>query len=258
MKREICKTFCESITVNDIAGGLGISSNAFSVHGDPAGIYAMGPDADGMWVLDDGGWILPIVISSGFDISSPARMSALVEILSSVDMTLDEDSLEIRSHRICSEDVPRAAISMFLAISRVADLAHWTQERVRSTFKEDVRLRLSASLPDGVMMELDAVPDERVRDIRADIVLRSPNYPPVAIYLVQNDSAMFEAMLLKSETKALSGRPRVAAILEKENSGSSKVRVSAVNRLDAWAVFSGEQEMAIERVMAEVQAPRIH
>ncbi|REF69622.1 hypothetical protein BDD41_2332 [Paracoccus versutus] len=146
----------------------------------------------------------------------------------------------------------------FSTISRVADLALWTHERVRSTFKEDVKAKLEASLPEGVTMEIDGVPDDRVKDLRADVVLRSPGVAPVALYLVQSDVPLFEAMLLKSETKGLPGRPRVAALLEKEQSGTAKTRLRAVNRLDAWAIYAGEDDSAVERIREELQHPALN
>ncbi|WP_207464494.1 DUF1828 domain-containing protein [Paracoccus fontiphilus] len=227
----------------------------FQANGDPVGIYAIGPDRNGLWRLDDGGWILPMVISSGYDIASSQRRDALSAIVSSNGLQFDEDALEIHSAMLTAQEVPAAAVRFFSTISRVADLALWTHDRIRSTFKDDVKAKLEAMLPEGVTMEFDAIPDERVKDLRADVVLRSPGVAPVALYLVQSDVPLFEAMLLKSETKGLPGRPRVAALLEKEQSGTAKTRLRAVNRLDAWAVYSGEDESAVERIREELEHP---
>ncbi|WGR58004.1 DUF1828 domain-containing protein [Paracoccus versutus] len=258
MKQEICHAFCDSISVHEIPGGLGISSTMFQANGDPAGVYAIGPDANGLWRLDDGGWILPMVVSSGYDIHSPQRRDALSAIITSGGLFLDEEGLEIHSAMLKAPEVPAAAVRFFSTISRVADLALWTHERVRSTFKEDVKAKLEASLPEGVTMEIDGVPDDRVKDLRADVVLRSPGVAPVALYLVQSDVPLFEAMLLKSETKGLPGRPRVAALLEKEQSGTAKTRLRAVNRLDAWAIYAGEDDSAVERIREELQHPALN
>ena len=47
MKQEICKAFCDSVTVTTLPRGYGISTNLFEIEGDPAGIYAIGPDSTG-------------------------------------------------------------------------------------------------------------------------------------------------------------------------------------------------------------------
>lgn len=77
MKHEICKAFCDSVTVTELPCGFGISTTLFQIEGDPAGLYAVGPDDRGLWRLEDAGWLVPGLIASGYDLSSEQRKAAL-------------------------------------------------------------------------------------------------------------------------------------------------------------------------------------
>ncbi len=252
MKHDICKAFCDSVKVSELAGGFGISSTLFSVNGDPAGIYVTGPSENNKWRLDDGGWLLPIVISSGFDISSNNRARSLNEILASTGLQLDEDDLEIFIENIDAEAVPSASVQFLASLSRIADLGAWNQERIKSTFREDVKERLETLLSDDILIEEESAPDPRASDLKADLVLRPASGRPVALYLAQTDVPLLEAMLLRSETSELQERPIVTAIMERENSATKKTRTRAHNRLDVVTIYDGDQQAAIARVAQEL------
>lgn len=257
MKQEICKAFCDSVEVAELPGGLGISSKLFSLYGDPAGIYAIGPDVHGLWRLDDGGWVLPNVIASGFDLEAENRQRALQSILDSASICLDTDALELYAANVRQQDLPATAIRFLAALVRVADLDQWTQDRVRSTFREDVKAGLAKLLPE-IEIEENAVADERRADLRADLVLRAKDKPAVALYLAQQDIPLLEAMLLRSETASLSDRPLVAAILEKETAVTKRTRTRAVNRLDLVAIYQDDQAAALEHIASQAGSERIH
>lgn len=134
-----------------------------------------------------------------------------------------------------------------------------TTDRVRSTFKEDVRAALSSSLPKNVEVSEHAPATEESADLRADLVLRQEGRVPVALYLAQNDLALVEAMLLRSETQNSAGeRPLVFAMLERENVVSKHTRTRAHNRLDAVGIYEGDEKQAVAKVVDFViHAPSI-
>lgn len=255
MKQEICKAFCDSVTVTKLPSGYGISTTLFEIEGDPAGIYAIGPDNTGHWRLEDAGRLLPYLIASGYDLSSDHRKAALATILETADAQLDDDGLEIVTGPIAQSAIPSHAIRLLVALVRVSDLAQMTAERVRSTFKEDVRTALATSLPQQIEIVENASADERSADLRADLVLRQVGHAPVALYLAQNDLSLVEAMLMRSETHAFGGaRPLVAALLERESAVSKHTRTRAMNRLDTVGVYDGDERQAIAKVVQFVAA----
>lgn len=257
MKELICKAFCDSVKVVELPGGngLGISSSMFDVHGDPAGVYAI-KSKGGTWRLDDSGWVAPMLSASGFDLSSAQRMQVFEEILERSGLRFDAESLEIFADNVAEKDVPATAVRFFSALSKVSDLGGWSQDRVRSTFREDVTASLRSVLPGVSITEIDT-PDPRAPDLVADIVLRASGQPPVALYLAQNEVSLLEAMLLRSETGGLPDRPKVAAIMEREKSAPAKTRTRAHNRLDVVAIYEGDAQAAIARIAEEV-SPGTH
>ncbi len=259
MKQEICKAFCDSVTVTTLPRGYGISTNLFEIEGDPAGIYAIGPDSTGHWKLEDAGRLLPFLIASGYDLSSEHRKAALSAILESANAEFNEDGLEIVTGPIPQSEIPAHAIRLLAALVRVSDLVQMTAERVRSTFKEDVRTELAKSLPANIEILDNAAADEQIADLHADLVLRQEGHAPVALYLSQNDLSLVEAMLMRSETQTSGdARPLVAALLERENAVSKHIRTRAMNRLDAVGVYEGDEKQAVAKVVQFVtRAPKI-
>ncbi len=259
MKQEICRAFCDSVTVTELPCGFGISTSLFQIDGDPAGLYAIGPDSTGHWKLEDAGWLLPGLIASGYDLSTENRKAALAVILNAADAQLDEDALEIVTGPISKADIPKSAIRLLVALARIADLAGMTAERVRSTFKDDVKAALASTLPDSVEIDEHAAATDMSADLRADLVFRQVGRVPVALYLAQNDLSLVEAMLLRSETQASTeARPLVFAMLERENAVSKHTRTRAHNRLDAVGIYEGDEKQALAKVVQFVtNAPRI-
>lgn len=258
MKELICKAFCDSITVTDLPRGIGfgLSSSMFEAFGDQAGVYAIGPDKQGKWRLDDSGWVAPMLTSTGYDLGTPSKQEVFSEIVSGSGLEFDSDSLEIYVEGVSETDVPATAIKFFSALTRIAELAKWTTERIRSTFRSDVAASLRALLPDVKILE-NAPADDRVPDLLADLVLQAPNQPSVALYMAQSDVSLLEAMLLKAETAGLSGRPKVVAIMEREKSAPQKIRTRAHNRLDIVTVYEGDGPAAVRRIAEEVTS-RVH
>jgi hypothetical protein len=258
MKELICKAFCESITVADLPRGIGfgLSSSMFEAFGDQAGVYAIGPDKQGKWRLDDSGWVAPMLSSTGFDLGSHAKLDIFLDIVSGSGLEFDPDSMEIYADGVAEADVPATAIKFFSTLMRIAELAKWTSERIRSTFRSDVAATLRELLPD-IHIHENAPADLRVPDLLADLVLEAPNQPKVALYLAQSDVSLLEAMLLKAETANLSGRPKVVAIMERERSAPLKIRTRAHNRLDIVTVYEGDGPAAVRRIAEEV-GNRVH
>lgn len=257
MKQELCKAFCDSVRVTELPCGFGISTTLFEIEGDPAGLYAVGPDSTGHWKLEDAGRLLPSLVASGYDLSSDQRKKALTAILETAGATFDEGGLEITTGPISKSDIPAHAIRFIGALVRVSDLVQMNADRVRSTFKEDVRAALLRSLPSGIEIFENAAADDRIADLRADLVMRQSGRAPVALYLAQSDLSLVEAMLLRSEAQSVDARLQVAALLERENSVSKHTRTRALNRLDSVGIYEGDERQAVAKVVQFVaHAPK--
>lgn len=253
MKAEICRAFCDSVTVTRLPHGYGLSTNLLLIDGDPAALYVLGPDPDGRFVLQDAGLLVPDLISSGADVTTSTRREALDAILQTAAARLDEDEMTVTTGPVVADLVPATAFRLLTALVRVADLGRMTRERVRSTFKEDVRAALRAQLDPSIMIEADAPITSVLPEFVADVVIRRSGRVPVALYLAQQDVTLIEAMLARSETgyRMNGARPVVAAMLERESSVSRINRTRAGNRLDVLTVYQDDDAAAVRRV-AEV------
>lgn len=250
MKPLICEAFCETVTVTEMTGGVGVSSNLLEINGDPISIYAIGPDDEGHWRLDDAGLTLPFIEASGFDLSADARQSALARVLSPAGAAFDLTEMEIFAPGVAEAELPRRLLQFMLCLVRVADLVNLSVERVKSTFREDFKRELRDRLPQNIRLDENVAPHPAAADVVADVLLSARDRQPLAVFLVQSDIALMEAMLLKAESKGKDAAPGVAAVMERETGASAAKRRRALNRLDRVLVYEGDELAAVDALIA--------
>lgn len=256
MKQEICKAFCNSITVRDVPAGLALSTTVASINGDPIGLYVVGPLDDGRYRLEDSGLIMPSLFAMGADIENETRRQAFDEMLAEYNASFDEDTMEIVSDPLVMSDVPAAAIRFVSLLLRVSDLALMAHDKAASTFKNDARSRLIARIAQSADIQEGGALSDDLAEWEPDLVIRAPDREPVALFLVQTDHRAMEAMLLKADVDRANSPGSVVALLERENSISKKTRIRAHNRLDAVPIFDGDEASAINRIATEALGRR--
>lgn len=95
-------------------------------------------------------------------------------------------------------------------------------------------------------------------DWEPDLIIDAPEAEPVAVFLVQCEQRILEAMLLQSDAISKDAPARVAALLEREASVSQRTRIRAINRLDATAVYYTDQYQAVQHIVAAAVGRRQH
>ncbi len=248
MKAEICKAFCDSVSVRSVPAGVAISTDIASINGDPIGFYAVGPLADGRYRLEDSGLIIPYLYSVGADLENATRRTTFEEILRSESASWNEDSLEIISEPMQKAAVPAAALRFVSLLLRINDMAFMAQERAASTFKDDAISMIRESLGDKAQLREGEPISNLLSDWEPDLVIDSDECGSMGVFLVQTDSRILEAIILHSEAVRSGSSAKIVALLERETSISQKTRVRALNRLDATMVFDGDEQGAIGRV----------
>jgi hypothetical protein len=121
-----------------MANGYGISTAYTDADGDAVGFYAIGPDGDGTYKLIDGGSTVPILEAMGATLETQTRRMLFQALLAEYGATYDDDAMEIVRAGVEKAALPGATLEFLALMLRVQDIAYLTQERVESSFREDV------------------------------------------------------------------------------------------------------------------------
>jgi flagellar biosynthesis GTPase FlhF len=153
---------------------------------------------------------------------------------------------------LAAEDVPGAAFKFVALLLRLQDLVLLTPERAASTFREDATKAIRESLG----RKADIKENEPIApgiEFPADLIIRSGDRDPVAVFLAMSEQRVLEAVVAQmAVTYEAHASCSVIALLEKDSSVTRKMRTRASNRLTAMPIFEGDQKAAIQRIEREV------
>jgi len=138
MKEELCRAFCNEISVKEVPAGLAVSTIFRRSDGDAIGFYVIrNKTAPGVAHLEDDGQTMPYLEACGVDFETQTRKKAFENLLTEYGVEYDEEENVIRTQNMKEEDLPRAALRFVALLMRLFDFLLLTQEHVESTFKED-------------------------------------------------------------------------------------------------------------------------
>ncbi len=261
MKDELCRAFCNDLQVRDVPAGLAVSTGFNTPDGEPLGFYVVGPDAGGLYRIEDDGATIPHIEACGADLETQTRSEALRSLLDEYDCIFDEDRGELTTDLLPKSELPKAAMRFVALLLRIHDLALLTQEKVASTFMEDALRQIKATLSERVTIQEEEAVDPRLAEFPADVVLRATDRNPVAVMFGLTEQRVYEAILLQMAALYEARVPcSVIALLESGGSISQKLRQKADNRLAAVPIYRGDEQAAIARIVREVMgdAPQMH
>jgi hypothetical protein len=251
MKDQLCKAFCDTVTVREVGAGLAVSTTVASVHGDPIGFYVVGPLLDGKYRLEDSGLLVPYLQAIGADLDNESRRETFTTLLDEHQASLNEDTFEIVSEPVLKAEVPAASLKFVTLLLRVADLSFMSHEKVASTFKHDAAARIRDAVGDRAAVREGEPLSAEVPDWEPDLVLEARGRDPVAVFFVQTDTRILEALMLQAEALQKNVPAAVIALLERDNSVSKSKGLKARNRLETVPVYEGGEADAIARIARE-------
>lgn len=251
MKDRICKAFCDTVAIHDVPVGLAVSTTVASINGDPVGFYIVGPLDDGRYRLEDSGLLVPYLHAAGADFDNQTRREAFDELLAQHHAAFDEDIMEIVTEPMVQADVPSGALRFVSLLLRVSDLVLMAQEKAASTFKDDAAHRIKERLAGQARIREGEPLSASLSDWEPDLVIEAEPRDPVAVFLIQTEYRILEALLLHSEAINAGAAAKVVALLERESSISQKTRIRAHNRLDVVPIYEGDEQSAINRIAVE-------
>ncbi|HVO01801.1 MAG TPA: DUF1828 domain-containing protein [Candidatus Cybelea sp.] len=260
MREQLCKVFCDNLSVRKLPIGYAVSTAFTFPDGDRVGFYIRNQPAD-VYRLEDNGVVIPLLEAIGANFRTGTRATAMNELLAEYSVAEDPEAKQFVIDNVSEDEIPGAAVRFVAFLLRVHDFKLMSEMRTASTFREDVRRRLmqatlttaTAGRPISIDENKPVLPT--LQDFRADFILTAPDCPPVAVYLGTGDARVLEALYVKMQVEYENHSPvSIVALLEKGKSISAHVRQQAVNRLAALPEFVGDEDQAIHKIISQISA----
>ena len=137
MKEELCRAFCDGLTVTEVPAGLAVGTPFRRPDGDTIGFYVVGPDATGRYHVEDDGFTMANLEALGADLETATRADTFHALLREYGAVYEEALGTLASGPLAQSEVAPAALRFAALLLRLQDLAFLTPERVASTFREE-------------------------------------------------------------------------------------------------------------------------
>jgi len=254
LEKELCAAFCGGLGVHPVPSGFAVSSAFSDSSGDRISFYIC-ETPDGFQIEDDGSYLADL-IARDVHIESGMRGDLLDAILKEGGAYWDRDTFEIKTEAFARDKVAERSISFLSSLIRVRDLALVTKERVKSAFREDFLREVTKSFGGDLSIDENVAPSNDLSEFPADVVLRAPGQKTGAVYLVNSNDKLNEALLAWYEATSRKSDVAMVAVLEdKDLKGISKGRFQrAQNRRLPMPVFRGDEAATIDFVKGEMRA----
>ena len=251
LKRQLCSIFCELIDVQPVPSGLAVSSAFEDNAGDPISFYLTASE-DGFQIEDDGAY-LSHLIARDIPIDEGTRGQLLDAILDRGGAYWDRETYEIRSTSFPEGEIARRAVDFLSSLIRVRDLELLTRNVVRSTFREDATAAINTRFGNVANIDEGKFISKDFAEFPADLVIRPnlPNAVPGAIYFVNTNEKLNEALLLKMDAELLNRTDfEVVALVEDPEMKmiSRRKFQRAQNRSLSMPIFREDEDAAMTMI----------
>lgn len=253
MKEELCRAFCNEISVKEIPAGLAIGTPFRRSDGDVIAFYVIRTDTvPGMARLEDDGQTIPYLEACGVDFETSTRKKAFEALLTEYGAEYDEGENIIKTPIMREAELPLAALRFSALLLRLYDFLLLTQEHVESTFKEDAKRRIRTVIGPRAAIQEDVVVSPELTEITPDLLITAAGRDPVAVFLAQSTIRVQDAIILQMAALYEAKQPlSVVALVESQNTLTRDMHRRAGNRLAAVTTWEGDQIAAIQRIERE-------
>jgi hypothetical protein len=199
---DICEAFCRPIALHTVPIGYALRTPFRGNDGDPITIY-LRRDADSKeekYRLEDDGQTIGFLETSGVDLDTDSRLSALADMLREHSAFYDERDVLLHTQYLEAADVPETCIRFSALLVRINDLLLLSPGRVRRTFRDDLIELVRRQFGDA-SVQLNVPLEAAMKDYPIDIVVRSPDGRALAIYAATSENKALEALLFSRECK---------------------------------------------------------
>lgn len=253
-KDELCRAFCNEISVKEVPAGLAVGTPFRRSDGDVVAFYVMtNSSLPGLARLEDDGTTIPYLQACGVDFETQTRRKALEVLLAEHGAEYDETEGIIHTANMRQAEIPAASLHFVSLLMRIADFLLLREEHVESTFKEDATRRIKEKIGDRAVISENVLVSPQLTEIAPDLVIRAPDRNPVAIFFAQSASRVYDAIILQMTALYEAREPvSVIALLEAENSVSREMQKRASNRLSAVTFWKGDEVASVQRIERQV------
>jgi hypothetical protein len=254
MKEELCRAFCDEISIREVPVGLAVSTPFRRSDGDAVSFYVVrNTTHHGVAHLEDDGQTIPYLEACGVDFDTQTRKRAFDALLKEHGAEYDENENVIRTSNMREQELSRAALGFVALLLRLFDFLLLTQEHVESTFKEDATKGIKEVVGGRAAIQESVPVSGKLTEVTPDLLVQAPDRTPVAIFLSQSATRVHEAIFLQMAALYEIKQPlSVVALLETEGTLSSHMHRRARNRLSAVTSWEGDQDAAIRRIEREI------
>ena len=236
---DLCKVLCSGLAMREVPIGYAIKTPFVGPDGDAISLYMRrSKETPGVVRFEDDGGTIASLEEDGVPIDSDTRMQALSDLLKQYDAFYDENAALLHTDYFQESRAP-ANLAKFMALMlRVQDLRMLNRERVRETFKDDVRKFVEANFQGRVIIEEDKNPNEILKDYVADFVLTAPDGATLAIYATSTENKALEALLLWQEL-ARQGIEDIRSMALLEEAKPTAIKARTMSRILNSSVMLG-------------------
>lgn len=254
MKEALCEAFCGDLNIFEVPVGYAVSTGFRGDDGDAVSFYIV-PDeaAPGFYRIEDGGDTVPELEARGVDFSTGTRRAAFNSLLESHSVEFDEDEMLLHTPNMLEAELPVAAMRFVSFMIRMGDFLLLTQDKVASTFRDDAIKAIIARMDGRALISIDEPVAPNLADTVPDLVIRSGDRAPVAIFIGTSSQRVNDAIFLQMQALHEAKQDvQVISLLERENVIGPDLRKRALNRLVALPIYRGDEMTSIGRIEREV------
>ncbi|MEO1200588.1 MAG: DUF1828 domain-containing protein [Pseudomonadota bacterium] len=258
MKEELCRAFCDDISLTEVPSGLAIGTAFRRDDGDRIAFFVIETDKNHVRLEDDGATI-PYLAEAGVEFETETRRRALDELLSKAEATIDDDDPTIRTFPFLRDKIGKRAIEFVSLMIRMHDFLLLTQEKVASSFREDAAERIRLAIGDRARIRENEPVSASLSETSPDLIIEAKDRTPVAVFFGNSSNRVHDAIFLhQAATYEIRQELSVVALLEDDNSVSQELRRRASNRLASVPVYHRDEEAAIARISREAIGLTVH
>ena len=221
MKDELCRAFCNEITVKDVPAGLAVSTPFRRSDGDAVSFYVVRDAAlPGFARIEDDGQTIPYLEACGVDFETQTRVKALEALLKEYGAELDEAKSLIHTPNMREAELPRVALRFVALLLRLSDFLLLREKNTSKAHSRKMPQKIRETIGDRATIDRDQLVSERLTEIVPDLVIRAENRDPVAVFFAQSAPRVFyDAIILQMAALYEAKQPlSVIALLEAESS----------------------------------------
>lgn len=258
MKEALCQAFCGDLKLTDVPVGYAVTTTFRRDDGDSVAFYIVRDKArPGYFRIEDDGTTIPFLEAAGVEFTTETRSEAFEALLLGHQVEFNEDEMLLYTAWMQEDELPKTAMRFLSMMLRINDFLLLTRDKVASTFKEDAARCILERLGGKAVIEQDKPVSEDLSDTIPDMVIRSADRPPVAVFFGSSAQRVNDAIFLQMEALYEARKPvQVVALLESEGVINRDLRRRAANRLAAVPIFKDDEIASIKRIEREAIGPR--